>query len=116
MTSRAWFTVGLTLAAVAVGGWKNAIPGLDLASGASGDGVTPIALAAGFAQASGQLLAYQRTAGSFSGAELAPTAAVRLAWATDAAFCLEGGSASSPVHELGPGVSPPQAGPCPAAG
>jgi hypothetical protein len=113
VNGRRWFAVGLTLAAVLVGGWKNAIPGLDLASGSSAPGVGSIALAAGFAQAAGSLLAYQRTAGTFVGAELAPTAAVRLAWATDSQFCLEGGAGTGELHELGPAALLPQPGACP---
>ncbi len=112
MTGRRWFAVGLTLAAVAVGGWRSAIPGLDLASGSAGDGVNPVALAAGFAQASASLLAYYRTAGTFAGAELASTSAVRVAWATDTAFCLEGGAGTAALHELGP-AGVPLPGPCP---
>lgn len=113
VNGRRWFAVGLTLAAVVVGGWRSAIPGLDLASGSAGDAVKPVALAAGFAQASGALIAYDRTAGTFAGAELASTSAVRVAWATDTSFCLEAGSGATALHELGP-AGVPLPGPCPA--
>lgn len=112
MTARRWFTIGLTLAAVAVGGWKNAIPGLDFASSSRG-GTNPVAIAAAFSQAAPALAAYYSTAGSYSGAELSPTSPVQLAWTTEASYCLQGGSGADALHEIGP-TGLPQPGLCPA--
>ncbi|HSP73679.1 MAG TPA: hypothetical protein VLN26_14980, partial [Gaiellaceae bacterium] len=70
----------------AVGGWKNAIPGLDFASSSRG-GTNPVAIAAAFSQAAPALAAYYSTAGSYSGADA--------------------------LHEIGP-TGLPQPGLCPA--
>jgi hypothetical protein len=107
MASRTYLGIGMTIAAVAVGGWKSMIPGLDFAQASAG-GDNPIATASGFTQAAGALAAYHGTAGTYSGAEFGATNTVRLAWANDATYCLEGGS----LHLVGP-VGIPQPGPCP---
>lgn len=112
MTARRWFTIGLTLAAVAVGGWKNAIPGLDFAS-SSRDGTNPVAIASAFSQAGPALAAYYSTAGTYSGAELAPTSPVQLVWTTEVSYCLQGGDGAGALHMIGP-TGLPQSGPCPA--
>ena len=106
MGSRTYLSIGMTIAAVAVGGWKGLVPGLDLAQ-ASRDGSNPVAESASFVQAASALAAYQATAGTYEGAELAPTMPVRIAWATDAQYCLEGAG----LHMLGP-VGVPQPGSC----
>jgi hypothetical protein len=107
MRSRTAFGIGLTIAAVAVGGWKNAIPGLDLAQAAH-EGASPLEATVALTQASGALAGYYRSAGTYAGAQIGPTAGVRLAWASDVGYCLVDGS----LHLLGPsGV--PQSGPCP---
>jgi hypothetical protein len=99
--------IGITLASVAIGGWKSLIPGLDFAQASRG-GDNPIAMASGFTQAAAGLAGYHATAGTYSGAELGATNAVRIAWANDASYCLEGGS----LHLVGP-VGVVQPGPCP---
>lgn len=112
MNSRRWFAVGMTIAAVAVGGWKQLIPGLDFAS-ASGKGqaaATQLQAASAFVQAAGALETYHATAGSYDGAELSPTSPVQLAWTADASYCLQGGG----LYEIGP-AGVPQPGSCPAA-
>jgi hypothetical protein len=111
VNSRRWFAVGMTIAAVAVGGWKQLIPGLDFAS-ASGNGQaaeTQLQAASAFVQASAALETYHATAGSYDGAELSPTSPVKLAWTADASYCLQGGG----LYEIGP-AGVPQPGACPA--
>lgn len=107
MSSRSYLMIGMTLASVAVGGWKSMIPGLDFAQ-ASSNGTNPVAEASSFAQAAGALAAYQGTAGTYAGAELAPTMPVRIVWATDTGFCLQ----SASLFMVGP-VGVPQPGACP---
>lgn len=105
----------MTIAAVAVGGWKQLIPGLDLASGAgaSGGGVaSELQLVPAFAQAAGALNAYEAAAGSYSGAQLSPTSLVRLVWTGDESYCLQGGSGAGAMFEVGPGGIP-RPGSCP---
>lgn len=99
--------IGMTIASVAVGGWKSLIPGLDFAQASSG-GDNPIATLSGLTQANAALAAYHATAGTYSGAELGATNSVKVAWANDEIYCLEGGS----LHFVGP-VGVPQPGPCP---
>jgi hypothetical protein len=106
--SRTYLAIGITLASVAVGGWKSMIPGLDLASGSAG-GTNAIAEASAFGQASGELAAYQHVAGTYAGGALSPLLPVRLAWANDTAYCVQG----TTLHLVGP-VGMPQPGPCPA--
>ncbi len=106
MGSRGYLMIGMTLASVAVGGWKSLVPGLDLAQASQG-GENPVAAVSGLTEAAAALAAYHATAGTYSGAELGATASVRVAWANDETYCLEGGS----LHLVGPfGV--PQPGPC----
>ena len=107
MSGRTYLAVGMTIAAVAVGGWRSAIPGLDFAQAAHG-GENPIAAAAAFTQAAAGLARYEATAETYSGAELSPTSGVRLVWAGDTSYCLEGTS----LHLVGP-TGVPQPGPCP---
>jgi hypothetical protein len=104
--SRTYLAVGIALASVAVGGWQGLIPGLDLASDSAGGA---IAEASAFGQASGELAAYQHVAGTYAGGALSPLLPVELAWARDAAYCVQGAS----LHLVGP-VGVPQPGPCPA--
>lgn len=112
VTARRWFALGMTIAAVAVGGWKQLIPGLDFASSSSG-GTNPIAIASGFSQAMPALNAYYSTAGTYDGAELSPTSPVQLVWATESSYCLQGGSGADELHEVGP-AGAPTPGACPA--
>lgn len=112
MNSRRWFAVGMTIAAVAVGGWKSLIPGLDFAS-ASGQGQAAEAqleAVNAFTQAAASLETYHATAGSYSGAELSPTSPVQIVWTADASYCLQGGG----LYEIGP-AGVPQPGACPPA-
>jgi hypothetical protein len=106
VSSRSYLMIGMTLASVAVGGWKSLIPGLDFAQ-ASSSGQSPIAELSGLTQAASALAAYHGIAGTYSGAELGTTRTVRIAWASDTAYCLEGGS----LHLVGP-VGVPLPGPC----
>ncbi len=106
--SRTYLAIGITLAGVAVGGWKSMIPGLDFASGSPG-AANAIAETSGFGQASGELAAYAHVAGTYVGGALSPMLPVRLAWANDLAYCVQGTS----LHLVGP-VGVPRPGPCPA--
>jgi hypothetical protein len=107
MSGRTYLGIGMTIAAVAVGGWKSAIPGLDFAQAAHG-GENPIAAAAAFTRAGAALAQYEATAETYSGAELSPTYGVTLVWATDTGYCLQGTS----LHLVGP-AGVPSPGPCP---
>ena len=98
LTGRRAFSLGLVLASLAVGGWQGMIP--HVGSQQTGQ----IATESAFLQATSALEAFHNQAGSYAGAELAPTSPVQLAWSDDTSYCLQGGG----LHELGPGGLPQQ--------
>ena len=111
VNARRTFTLGLLVACVALAGRQGLIPGLSFARSARG-GVNPIELSSAFAQAAGALAVYQHTAGTYDGAEVSSTSPVRIAWAANTSYCLEGGDGAGELHEVGP-AGTPQPGPCP---
>ena len=109
--------IGMTLACLAIGGWKSMIPGLDFGSSgtpSASSAVNDLELTAAFTAAGSALNTFYSTAGSYIGAELSPTSPVQLAWTGDASYCLQGGTGANELHEMGPG-GVPEPGACPAA-
>jgi hypothetical protein len=106
--SRTSLALAIVVAGLGVASWKSmiVIPGLERAR--LGGDTNAIAEASAFRQASGELATYQRIAGTYTGGALSALLPVTLAWATDAAYCLQGAS----MHLLGP-VGVAQTGPCP---
>lgn len=111
MSARAFFAVGLALAAL-VGGWRVFLPASDDAServveniGTLLDTVTQ----AQFTGAQATLETQRRLTGSYAGAAVAPP--VRLVRADAATYCLELERGGTVAFLAGPGGSP-QAGRC----
>ncbi len=75
MSTRLGLTIGLTLAAVAVGGWRMIIPGLDGASNDTADSVSSIVsstMRAAFTGAEASLAAQRTVSGSYAGTPVQP--------------------------------------------
>ena len=107
--SRTSLALVMIIAGLGVATWKSMIvvPALERARG--GDGTNVIAEGAAFGQASSELAAYARIAGTFAGGELSPMLPLRLAWANERGYCLQGAT----LYLIGPaGVAQP--GACPA--
>jgi hypothetical protein len=107
--NKAYLSIGLTLAGILVGGWKSAIPGLDMAS-ASQNGTGPLAALTAFTQATAALSTQHTATGSYVGTALSPASPAQLAWANAEQYCLQ----TRDLHIVGPGALP-LPGPCPPA-
>jgi hypothetical protein len=110
--SRLYLTLGLTIAAVAFGGWRMLLPGADTASTGVADDVSSVlstTLDAAFTGAEASLDAQRNATGSYSGAPVqSPITLVR---ADDSSYCLELDKGSIVQHVAGPGGSA-EPGPC----
>lgn len=112
MSSRFYLTIGLTVAAVAVGGWKMLLPASSDGSkevvGAVSSMVSTIT-SAQFTGARATLDAERNATGSYEGAPLSPP--LTLVRADASSYCIE--YAQGPVlqHLVGPGGTP-QPGHC----
>lgn len=112
MTSRFYLTIGLTIAAVAVGGWKFALPVSSDSQKQIVQGVTNVLdtiSSAEFTGAEATLDAQRNATGSYAGAPL--TAPVVLVRADAASYCIQVVVGTVAHHLAGPGGSP-VAGPC----
>lgn len=111
MSGRAWLTIGFSIAAVVVGGWRMLLPSAS-STAKSVDGTVSSLLAtttqAAFTGAAASLDAQRSATGSYAGAQLA--AGMVLVRADAASYCVQ---TRGPVvrHEIGPGGSP-ALGPC----
>jgi hypothetical protein len=109
--NKTYLTIGMTIASILVGGWKSAIPGLDLAGAANGggSGAGPLAALTSFSQATAALSAQQTATGSYVGAVLPAGSVAQFAWVTAEQYCLQ----TRDLHLVGP-LGVPQPGLCPA--
>jgi len=110
--SRLYLTLGITIAAVAFGGWRMLLPGTDAASSGVSSGVSSLlatTLSAAFTGAEASLDAQRNATGSYAGATVQPP--VTLVRADDSSYCLELSQGSVLQHVAGPGGSA-QPGPC----
>ena len=112
MSSRFYLTIGLTIAAVAVGGWKMLLP---VGSGSqkeitqSVSGMLNTISGAEFTGAEATLDAQRSATGSYTGAPV--TAPITLVRADEASYCIQLVQGSTARHVAGPGGTP-AAGPC----
>ena len=107
MSSRMYLTVGITIAAVAFGGWRMLLPGADSASsGVSNDVSAMISttLKASFTGAQASLDAQRIATGSYAGAQVQPPITLVRADATSYCIQLEQGAVLQ--HLEGPSGAP----------
>jgi len=110
--SRLYLTLGITIAAVAFGGWRMLLPGADTASSDVSSGVSAVlatTLSAAFTGAEASMDAQRNATGSYAGAVVQPP--VTLVRADTSAYCLELDKGAIVQHVAGPGGSA-QPGPC----
>jgi len=107
MSARMGITVGLTLAALAFGGWRMMLPGADSASSDVDQGVSAMlstVVKAQFTGAEASLDAQRMATGSYAGAVVqAPVVLVR---ADDSSYCLQLEQGPELQHVVGPGGTP----------
>jgi hypothetical protein len=112
MSARLGLTIGLTLAAVAFGGWRMALPGSDGASSDVANGVSAMlstTLKAQFVGAQASLDAQRQATGSYAGALVQPP--LTLVRADASSYCLQLEAGAVLQHLTGPGGAP-QPGRC----
>lgn len=112
MSSRFYLSIGLTIAAVAVGGWRMLLPGAGGADKQVVQGVTQAldsVTSAQFTGAEATLDAQRNATGSYAGAPV--TAPVTLARADATSYCIQLIEGSIARHVAAPGGTP-AAGPC----
>ena len=112
MAARFYLTVGLVIAAVAVGGWKMLLPATSNSSKEVTGAVSSVLdtiTSAQFTGAKATLDAQRNATGSYEGAPVSPP--ITLVRADMSSYCIE--YAQGPVvrHLAGPGGTP-QPGPC----
>ena len=107
MTSRFYLTIGLTIAAVAVGGWKFVLPVSSDSQKQIVQGVTNVLdtiTTAEFTGAEATLDAQHNATGSYEGSPL--TAPVVLARADATSYCIQVVVGTVAHHVTGPGGTP----------
>ena len=112
MSSRAWLTIGFSIAAVAVGGWRMLLPTPSSSAKTVGDSVSSLLATttqAAFTGAAASLAAQRSATGSYAGAQLAP--GMHIVRADAASYCVQTQQGPLVEHEEGPGGSP-ALGPC----
>jgi hypothetical protein len=106
-SSRLYLTVGITIAAVAFGGWRMLLPGADSASTGVSDDVSAMistTLKASFTGAQASLDAQRTATGTYAGTPLQPPVTLVRADATSYCIQLEQGPVLQ--HIDGPGGAP----------
>jgi hypothetical protein len=106
-SSRLYLTVGITIAAVAFGGWRMLIPGADSASsGVSNDVSAMISttMKASFTGAQMSLDAQRTATGSYAGTRLQPP--ITLIRADAVTYCIQLEQGPVLQHLEGPGGTP----------
>jgi hypothetical protein len=104
MSARLGLTIGLTIAAVAVGGWRMLLPGADKASSDVAAGVTALlstTTRAAFTGAQASLDAQRNATGSYAGAVVQPP--LTLVRADETSYCLQLEQGPVLQHLAGPG-------------
>jgi hypothetical protein len=102
--SRLYLTLGLTIAAVAFGGWRMLLPGTGTGSSDVSAGVSAVistTLNAAFTGAEASLDAQRNATGSYAGASVQPP--VTLVRADTSSYCLELDKGAIVQHVAGPG-------------
>ena len=113
VTSRFYLTIGLTIAAVAVGGWKFVLPVSSDSQKQVVQGVTNVLdtiTGAEFTGAQATLEAQRSSTGSYAGAPV--TAPITLVFADTASYCIQVTQGTVARHLGGP-AGTAAAGPCP---
>ena len=107
MSARFYLTIGLTIAAVAFGGWRMLLPGADSASSDVSDGVSAListTLRASFTGGQASLDAQRNATGSYAGAVVQPP--LTLVRADETSYCLQLDQGAVLQHLVGPGGAP----------
>ncbi len=112
MSTRLYLTLGLTIAAVAFGGWRIILPGTQSASNGVSDSASTLissTMRAAFTGAEASLAAEHTVSGTYAGTPVqAPLTLVR---ADTASYCLQLTQGVALQHLVGPGGAP-QPGAC----
>ena len=112
VSSRFYLTIGLTIAAVAVGGWKFVLPVSSDSQKQIVQGVSNVLntiTSAEFTGAEATLDAERNATGSYEGAPV--TAPITLVRADATSYCIQAVQGTLARHLTGPGGTP-LAGPC----
>jgi hypothetical protein len=112
VSGRFYLTIGLSIAAVAVGGWRMLLPASGADSNQVSNAVSSMVntiTSAQFTGARATLDAQRGATGSYEGAPLTPPMTLVRADATS--YCIEYAQGAVVQHLIGPGGSP-QPGPC----
>jgi hypothetical protein len=107
MSARFYLTIGLTVAAVAFGGWRMLLPGADRASStvtSEASSLITTTLRASFTAAQASLDAQRMATGSYAGAAVQPP--VTLVRADATSYCLQLEQGALLQHLVGPGGTP----------
>jgi hypothetical protein len=107
VSARLGLSLGLTIAMVAVGGWRMLLPGTDGASSDVSNGVSAMlstTLRAAFVGAQASLDAQRNATGSYAGAVVQPP--VTLVRADGTSYCLQLAQGAVLQHLAGPGGTP----------
>ena len=102
-----YLTVGITIAAVAFGGWRMLLPGADSASSGVSDDVSAMistTVRAQFTGAQASLDAQRIATGTYAGTPLQPP--ITLVRADEASYCIQLEQGPELQHIEGPGGSP----------
>jgi hypothetical protein len=112
VSARLGLSLGLTIALVAVGGWRMLLPGAESASTDASSSVSALlstTLRAAFTGAQASLDAQRNATGSYAGALVQPP--VTLVRADGSTYCLQLAQGAVLQHLAGPGGTP-ASGPC----
>lgn len=112
MSSRIYLTIGISIVAVAFGGWRMLVPGSEVAStGVSNEvgSLISTTLQASFTGAQASLDAQRTATGSYAGTAVQPPLTLVRADATS--YCLQLEQGAVLQHLAGPGGTPAP-GPC----
>ena len=107
MSARFGLTIGLTIAAVAFGGWRMLLPGTDGGSNDVSNSVSALlstTLRASFTGAQASLDAQRTATGSYAGAIVQPP--VTLVRADASSYCVQLEQGAVLQHLIGPGGAP----------
>jgi hypothetical protein len=112
VSARFYLTIGLAIAAVAVGGWKLLLPASSESSSEVGNAVSSLlntTTRAQFTAAMATLDAQRSATGSYEGAPVSPP--VTLVRADASSYCIQYAQGADISHLVGPGGTP-QPGSC----
>ncbi len=107
MSARLYLTLGLTIAAVAFGGWRIILPGTESASNGAADSASTLiatTMRAAFTGAEASLAAEYTVSGTYAGTPVRPPLTLVRADATS--YCLQLTQGVVLQHLVGPGGTP----------